>query len=116
MLNTKDRIQMLERLENMTDTEILQNALNDPDALPMTDSELSNLIPVAMLPQAKNASLIERFRLAQKKENKVTLTVRYDADLVHWYKSHGKGYQSVMNAALRACMEAELQAELASQK
>ena len=111
MLNTKDRIKMLEQLENMSDAEIQQNALNDPDALPMTDSELSNFIPVAMLPHAQNASLVERFRLAQKKENKVTLTVRYDADIVHWYKAHGKGYQAVMNSALRACMEAELETQ-----
>lgn len=111
MSNIQDRAQMLEQLENMADPEILQNALNDPDALPMTDSELANPVPMDKFPHSHNASLIKRFQLAQKKENKVILTVRYDADIVHWYKSHGKGYQSLMNAALRACMEAEIQAQ-----
>jgi len=110
MPNIQDRTQMLEQLEYMSDAKILQNALNDPDALPMTDSELGSPMPMNKLLSAQNVSLIERFQLAQKK-TKMILTVRYDADIVRWYKSHGKGYQSLMNAALRACMEAEIQSQ-----
>ena len=52
-------------------------------------------------------TLLERFHKAMEREKKVSLTVRYDADVVRWYKAKGKGYQSMMNAALRAFMEVE---------
>lgn len=42
-----------------------------------------------------------------KKRNKVSITARFDADVVDYYRAKGKGYQSIMNAALRACMEVE---------
>jgi len=32
------------------------------------------------------------------------LTVRVDADVLAWLKSHGKGYQSRLNAILRSAM------------
>jgi uncharacterized protein (DUF4415 family) len=35
---------------------------------------------------------------------KQQLTVRIDADVLEWLKSHGKGYQSRLNAILRAAM------------
>jgi uncharacterized protein (DUF4415 family) len=33
--------------------------------------------------------------------------VRLDADIVEWLKSKGKGYQTRMNAMLRALMETD---------
>lgn len=50
-------------------------------------------------------TLLECFRKALEREKKVSLTVMYDADVVRRYKA--KGHKSTMNAALRACMEAE---------
>ena len=35
---------------------------------------------------------------------KQQLTVRIDADVLEWLKSHGKGYQSRLNKILRAAM------------
>jgi uncharacterized protein (DUF4415 family) len=32
------------------------------------------------------------------------LTVRIDADVIAWLRSHGKGYQSRLNAILRSAM------------
>jgi len=37
---------------------------------------------------------------------KEQLTVRFDADLVEWFKQQGRGYQTRMNAVLRAYMNA----------
>ncbi|MCB1884892.1 MAG: BrnA antitoxin family protein [Geminicoccaceae bacterium] len=34
------------------------------------------------------------------------LTLRVDADVVEWFKRQGQGYQTRMNAALRAFMDA----------
>ena len=39
-------------------------------------------------------------------ENKERLTVRFDADMVKWFRSQGRGYQTRMNAVLRSFYEA----------
>jgi uncharacterized protein (DUF4415 family) len=47
------------------------------------------------------------------KENKTSLTVRYDTDVVRFFKDQGKGYQRLMNNVLRAYMEAAREAQQA---
>lgn len=37
---------------------------------------------------------------------KALLSLRIDADVIEWFKSQGAGYQSRMNALLRAYMDA----------
>ena len=37
---------------------------------------------------------------------KMLLSLRIDRDVVEWFRARGKGYQSRMNALLRAYMEA----------
>ncbi|WP_428357512.1 BrnA antitoxin family protein [Methyloprofundus sp.] len=37
---------------------------------------------------------------------KERLTVRFDADVVQWFKQQGKGYQTRMNAVLKSFYEA----------
>lgn len=39
--------------------------------------------------------------------NKERLTVRFDADIVQWFKQQGRGYQTRMNSVLRAYYEAQ---------
>lgn len=39
-------------------------------------------------------------------KNKERLTVRFDADIVAWFKQQGQGYQTRMNAVLRSYYEA----------
>ena len=39
-------------------------------------------------------------------KSKERLTVRFDADVVEWFRSQGKGYQTKMNAVLRSFYEA----------
>lgn len=38
---------------------------------------------------------------------KQTVTVRLDADVLEWFRSQGKGYQTRINAVLRLYMEAQ---------
>ena len=38
-------------------------------------------------------------------KNKKRLTVRFDDDVVEWFKKQGKGYQTRMNAVLRSFYE-----------
>ena len=92
------------RVLNMTDAEVTANALKDPDSLPLPPTGGTKEIHLS---EEDGATLLERFRKALERERKVLISVRYDADIVRGYKAKGKGYQSVMNAALRACMEAE---------
>ena len=39
--------------------------------------------------------------------SKATVTLRLDRDLLDWLKAQGKGYQTRINAILRAYMEAQ---------
>ena len=38
--------------------------------------------------------------------NKRQITIRLDADVLKWYRAQGEGYQTRINALLRAYMEA----------
>ncbi|RVT80666.1 hypothetical protein DXV76_20970 [Rhodobacteraceae bacterium CCMM004] len=38
-------------------------------------------------------------------ETKKQITLRVDAEVLGWYRSHGKGYQTLMNAVLKGYME-----------
>ena len=40
------------------------------------------------------------------KSGKAQLTIRVDKDVLMWFKAHGRGYQTQINALLRAYMEA----------
>ena len=42
------------------------------------------------------------------KENKTQLTIRVDRDVLDWFKSQGRGYQTRINSLLRAYMEANV--------
>ena len=43
----------------------------------------------------------------QLPETKQRITVRFDADMVKWFKSQGRGYQTKMNAVLRSFYESQ---------
>jgi uncharacterized protein (DUF4415 family) len=40
-------------------------------------------------------------------ERKVPITIRLDPDVLAWFRSLGKGYQTHINAVLRAYMQAQ---------
>jgi uncharacterized protein (DUF4415 family) len=44
----------------------------------------------------------------KSKENKAQLTIRVDRDVLAWFKSQGRGYQTRINSLLRAYMEANV--------
>lgn len=65
-------------------------------------------------PAMKNLMNISYSDLSIKKPicEKVSITGRYDADVIRWFKTRGKNYQVLMNKALRVVMEASIQAEM----
>jgi uncharacterized protein (DUF4415 family) len=52
----------------------------------------------------KNAEVANRL-LARPKENKRQVTMRFDADVLEFFKTSGRGWQGRMNAVLRRFME-----------
>ena len=78
------------RLDARTDEEVEANALSDPDALPMSDEEWAQ------------GEIEASF--------KMPVGLRLDSDVLSWFKSNGKGYQSRINAVLRKYMEAHRKA------
>ncbi len=73
-----DKALSLEKLATMPDSEI------DYTDIPKLDEEFWDNARLAMP--------------AKKKQ----LTVRFDEDVIDWFKTQGKGYQSHMNAILRS--------------
>ncbi len=72
-----------ERVDAMTDEEI------DTSGIPPLDEEFFQHATLRM-PHAKS-----------------TTTIRVDTDVLDWFKSHGKGYQTRINAVLRMYMEGQ---------
>ena len=74
------------RLDAMTDEDIAKAVAEDPDAAPLDiDWTQARLV----LPPGKES-----------------VTLRVDQDVLDWFRKQGKGYQTRMNAVLRAYKDA----------
>lgn len=73
----------------LTDAEIAAAIADDPDAAPILD-----------------AAWFAEARLVLP-EPKRQVTLRLDADLLDWFRAEGPGWQTRMNAVLRAWMAAQ---------
>jgi uncharacterized protein (DUF4415 family) len=76
------------RFDAMTEEEIERNAAEDPDNPPWTEEEWARARVV--WPQGK-----------------APVTLRLDRDIIAWFKARGRGYQTRINAVLRAFVEAQ---------
>jgi uncharacterized protein (DUF4415 family) len=79
------------RVDTMTEEEIEAAARSDPDAQP-TDADFW-----------EDAVLVF--------PSKHMVCLRIDRDILDWFRSQGKGYQTRMNAVLRAYMEAQIKSK-----
>jgi uncharacterized protein (DUF4415 family) len=77
-----------EHLRCLSDADIHTAVASDPDIIP-TDEEFWGKAKV-VLP-----------------ERKPTITIRIDSEVLAWLKGQGKGYQSRINAILRAYMKTQ---------
>ena len=77
----------IKKLQKMRDKDI---DVSDMPAL--TQEQLARFIPAKLL----NRSLYRPV--------KVPVKINYDADVLEWFRSFGKGYQTRINAALREYM------------
>lgn len=78
-----------ERVRERSDEEIEEAVENDPDAM-MLDEEW-----------------FEKARLVVPTAEKKRITIRLDEDIVEHFKREGKGYQSRINAVLKAYVLAQ---------
>ncbi len=76
------------RLDAMTEEEIDRAAAEDPDNPPWTEEDW------------KNARVVWP-------QGKAPVTLRLDKDIIAWFKHQGRGYQTRINAVLRAFVEAQ---------
>ncbi len=75
-----------------------------------TDWELVRSIPEEAIDTSDipelDASFFENAQVRLPKR-KMPITIRLDVDVLEWYRSLGKGYQTRINAILRMYMEAQ---------
>jgi uncharacterized protein (DUF4415 family) len=92
---------MIARGEDMTDwprvmakteADLAADTASDPDWDGITDEWVRNAKVVTGL-------------LTRPKENKRQVTMRFDADVLDYFRSQGRGWQGRMNAVLRSFME-----------
>lgn len=72
------------------DREITAAALADPDAQPLTDAELREMVPIRKLlgrPKSENKKLL--------------VSIRYSPEVVAYFKSTGAGWQARVDGVLR---------------
>ena len=73
---------------------ITRAAVDDRDALPLTDEQLAEMVPLR--------ALRGRPRLAIKKQ---LVSIRYSPEVLEFFKSSGAGWQSRMDAVLKEYVE-----------
>jgi uncharacterized protein (DUF4415 family) len=83
--------------KSQTDWERLE-AMQDPD---IDLSDIPELTPEMFAKAVVKRGL-------KDKEKKTQLTIRVDRDVLAWFKSQGRGYQTRINSLLRAYMEANV--------
>lgn len=74
---------------------ITSAAKSDPDALPLADRQMSEMVPLRVLRG--------RPKLANKKH---LVSIRYSPEVVAYFKASGAGWQARMDAALKEYVEA----------
>jgi uncharacterized protein (DUF4415 family) len=72
----------------MTDEDIRRAIAEDPDAAPELTEDFWRRAMVVRITK------------------KLPMTVRLDEDVLKWFRAHGKGYQTRINAVLRSYMQA----------
>ena len=89
----------------MSNESISRNSQTDWQRLDaMTDSDIDLSDCPEITPDMFASAIVRRGLPGVK--NKAQVTLRIDSDVLEWFKSRGRGYQTQINALLRAYMEA----------
>ena len=101
---TEEEKKMLAALDAKSDEEIERAAMADPDAPLITREQAASSVRLYDFP---GKTVNERIQNALMMKNKKQISLRVDSDVLNYFKNKGKGYQTYMNAVLRAAMEME---------
>jgi uncharacterized protein (DUF4415 family) len=74
---------------------ITEAAESDPDALPLTDEQMSAMVPIRVLRG--------RPQLANKKK---LVSIRYSPEVIDYFRASGAGWQARMDAVLKEYVQA----------
>jgi uncharacterized protein (DUF4415 family) len=89
----------------MSNDPISKNSQTDWQRLDaMSDEEIDLSDCPEVTPEQFAKAVVRRGLPAAKSKEQVTL--RIDSDVLEWFKSRGRGYQTQINTLLRAYMEA----------
>jgi uncharacterized protein (DUF4415 family) len=97
----------------MNNTTISSASQTDWERLNSMDGENIDLSDIPELTPEMFAKAVVK-RGLKEKEIKTQLTIRVDQDVLTWFKSQGRGYQTRINSLLRAYMEANVSHKRAS--
>jgi uncharacterized protein (DUF4415 family) len=75
-------------VDALTDEDIERAIAEDPDAAPILDADWFRRAELVIPP------------------TKTPTSIRVDVDVMDWFKGHGRGWQTRMNAVLRAYAKA----------
>ena len=89
----------------MNKTSISEESLTDWDRLDAMQDEDIDLSDIPEITPEMFAKAVVRRGLKQA-PTKQQITIRLDDDVLRWYRAQGDGYQTRINALLRAYMEA----------
>nr|WP_281720340.1 BrnA antitoxin family protein [Nitrosomonas nitrosa] len=89
----------------MKKRDTLKKSQTDWERIKKMRDEDIDLSDIPEIEPSKFAKAIVRKGL-KTSSGKVQLTLRIDQDVVEWFKDRGRGYQTKINALLRAYMEA----------
>ncbi|MDE6069177.1 MAG: BrnA antitoxin family protein [Treponemataceae bacterium] len=76
--------------EQIQEINVFDEKYEDPECPPLTDERIAQAKP------------LYEAHPDWHKPTKTEVHMRVDTDVLEWYKSQGKGYQTKMNAVLRA--------------
>ena len=81
--------------------------------MPISQTRLKELtsrsdkqIDYSEIPELDEA-FFEKAKLVRPAADKRQITIRIDADVLDWFRDQGKGYQTHMNAVLKAYMHSQ---------
>ncbi len=80
------------KVDAKSEEELTRDAFSDPDNPPVTQEFFAKAQQVETPTRAKRQ-----------------VTLRIDSDVLEWFKGKGKGYQTMINAVLRAYKESQSQ-------
>jgi uncharacterized protein (DUF4415 family) len=81
---------------------ISKRIVDDPDAPEWTAEKFARSVPFSGLPLEMQRALIPHGRGPQKTPTKVSVTMRLSPDVVESLRASGRGWQTRVDAALRA--------------